>query len=79
MAKHTDIQSGMAFRGKDGTTRYVIKIHKPSSGYCVTWDSVPMDSSFTWTNWYDRQRHGKAGQSPMYLFRDWSAYRLPTR
>jgi hypothetical protein len=73
----TDIQSGMAFRGKDGTTRYVIKVHKPGSGYCVTWDSVPFDASFTWSAWYARYRAGRAGQCPMYLFRDWYAYRLP--
>jgi hypothetical protein len=67
----TDIQSGMAFKGKDGTTRYVIKVHKPGSGYSVTWDSVPLDASFSWTGWYDRQRKKKAGQMAMHLFREW--------
>jgi hypothetical protein len=75
----TDIQSGAAFKGKDGTTRYVIKVHKPGSGHSVTWDSVPLDDSFSWTAWYDRQRKKKAGQMAMHLFREWAAYKIPMK
>lgn len=76
MAKPTDIQAGMAFRGKDGTTRHVLKVHKPGSGYSVTWDALPIDESFTWTAWYERQRQKEAGQCAMYLFREWSLQRI---
>jgi hypothetical protein len=68
----------MIFRGKDGSTRHVLKVHKPGPGYSVTWDSLALDDSFTWDAYYARQRRGKAGQCAMYLFREWSAYRLPS-
>jgi hypothetical protein len=79
MSRPTDIQAGMSFRGKDGTTRYVLKVHKPGSGYSVTWDSVPLDDGFSWEAYYQRQSKGKAGQCAMFLFREWAAYKLPMR
>ena len=40
------VKPGVAFVGKGGEVRHVIIVHKPGSGYGVSWDSVPLDGNY---------------------------------
>lgn len=65
------IKAGRAFAGADGEIRHVIVVHKPGSGYGVTWDSVPLDGNY-YGNLFDRRKARPHGYMPMRAFQKWA-------
>jgi hypothetical protein len=67
------IRRGGVYRGSTGEDRHVHLIHKPGSGYSVTWDSVPLAEYYR----LGGARYSERGDRPhgymtMKAFKDWA-------
>lgn len=73
------IKPGTAFVGADGEVRHVIIVHKPGSGYGVTWDSVPLNGDYWRGRVAGEQKSRPHGYLPMRKFQKWAAFQVDQR
>ncbi|WP_109479134.1 hypothetical protein [Paraburkholderia sp. C35] len=69
------IRRGGAYRGSTGEVRYVHSIHKPGSGYGVTWDSVSYEDYYKQGKgavFYSERDDRPHGYMTMKAFKDWA-------
>lgn len=66
------IQPKTAWRGADGAVRHVIIVHKPGSGYGVSWDSVPLDGDYWRGVVAGEDKTRRNGYMPMRKFQKWA-------
>jgi hypothetical protein len=72
------VKRGAAFIGADGEVRHVIIVHKPGSGYSVTWDSVPLSDPDYYRDLFDKRNTRPHGYMPMRKFQKWAVAAAPT-
>jgi hypothetical protein len=66
------VRPGAAFVGADGEVRHVIIVHKPGSGYSVSWDSVPLDGEYWAGCVAGLHKTRPHGYMPMRKFQKWA-------
>lgn len=69
------IRRGGVYRGSTGEDRHVHIIHKPGSGYSVTWDSVSIEAYYAQGRgaaFYSERESRPHGYMTMKAFKDWA-------
>jgi len=72
------VKEGRAFAGADGEIRHVIILHKPGSGYGVTWDSIPRSHPDHYRDLFNKRKTRPNGYMPLRKFQKWAVAEVAT-